>query len=100
MLRTPPLPEPSPDGPGPDEPIEPAPASPGSVRSARRLLRRKDRLQVGRFLAEGRQAVAEALARPGTVIEVLVSTDAVTAHQDLLNTADAVRHTGRRGLGP
>lgn len=78
MLRTPPLPEHSPDG-----PIEPEPASLGLVRSARRLLRRKDRLQTGEFLAEGRQAVIEALARPQTVVQLLVSAESVAAHQDL-----------------
>ncbi|HEY5822241.1 MAG TPA: RNA methyltransferase [Propionibacteriaceae bacterium] len=70
-----------------DEPIAPDPASAGLLRSARRLLRRKDRHEAGRFLAEGRQAVSEALARPGTAYEVLVSADAVERHQDLLNVA-------------
>lgn len=67
------------------------------LRSARRLLRRKDRLAAGEFLAEGRQAVWEALglqapsmemgAAPGTVRRVLVSEVAVADHQDLLNAA-------------
>ncbi len=57
------------------------------MRSARRLLRRKDRTESGRFLAEGRQAVSEALARPGTVVELLVSNDQVQRHQDLVNQA-------------
>ncbi len=57
------------------------------MRSARRLLRRKERLEAGRFIAEGRQAVAEALARPGTVLDLLVGTDVVARHQDLLETA-------------
>jgi TrmH family RNA methyltransferase len=57
------------------------------VRSARRLLRRKERLATGRFLAEGRQAVAEALARPGTVLDLLVGEDTVSRHQDLLRVA-------------
>lgn len=57
------------------------------LRSARRLLRRKDRHEVGRFLAEGRQAVSEALASPGTAYEVLVSEDTVGRHQDLLEVA-------------
>jgi TrmH family RNA methyltransferase len=51
------------------------------------LLRRKDRTESGRFLAEGRQAVSEALGRPSTVIELLVSDEAVARHQDLLNQA-------------
>lgn len=70
-----------------DEPITPAPASLGLLRSARRLLRRKDRVDSGRFLAEGRQAVGEALARPGTVLDLLVADDTVDRHQDLLNVA-------------
>ncbi len=70
-----------------DEPIAPAPASLGLLRSARRLLRRKDRTESGRFLAEGRQAIAEALGRPGTVLELLVSVDTTERHQDLLNVA-------------
>lgn len=57
------------------------------MRSARRLLRRKDRASSAEFLAEGRQAVAEALARPGTVADLLVGTDVVERHQDLLNVA-------------
>lgn len=57
------------------------------LRSARRLLRRKDRLALGEFLAEGRQAVSEALAADGVVRRVLVGETAVDAHQDLLNTA-------------
>jgi TrmH family RNA methyltransferase len=52
------------------------------------LLRRKERVASGQFLAEGRQAVTEALRRPGTVLDLLVGTDAVERHQDLLNVAD------------
>ena len=59
------------------------------MRSARRLLRRKERVTSGQFLAEGRQAVAEALRRPGTVLDLLVATDAVERHQDLLDLAGA-----------
>lgn len=66
------------------EPIAPAPASRAQLRSARRLLRRKDRTQTRRFLAEGRQAVSEALRSPGTVLDLLVSAEAVDRHQDLL----------------
>ena len=57
------------------------------MRSARRLLRRKERDASGRFLAEGRQAVAEALARPGTVIDLLVGADILERHPDLLHAA-------------
>jgi len=59
------------------------------VRSARRLLRRKERAALGRFLAEGRQAVSEALSRPGTVLDLLVAADVVERHQDLLRLAAA-----------
>ncbi|MFT4165758.1 MAG: RNA methyltransferase [Microlunatus sp.] len=57
------------------------------LRSARRLLRRKDRLTAGEFLAEGRQAVSEALAAAGVVRRVLVGESSVDAHQDLLHAA-------------
>jgi TrmH family RNA methyltransferase len=50
-------------------------------------LRRKDRLATREFLAEGRQAVSEALATAGVVRRVLVSQSAVDQHQDLLRTA-------------
>ena len=57
------------------------------MRSARRLLRRKDRRATGEFLAEGRQAVSEALAADGVVRRLLVAEAAVDDHQDLLRTA-------------
>jgi TrmH family RNA methyltransferase len=56
------------------------------LRSARRLLRRKERLVAEEFLAEGRQAVTEALAVPGVVRRILVAEPAVGLHQDLLRT--------------
>ena len=45
------------------------------VRAARRLTRRSFRAELGRFLAEGPQAVREALAAPGLVHEVLALPD-------------------------
>ena len=57
------------------------------LREARRLLRRKDRQQARRFLAEGRQAASEALRRPDTVIELIVAADCVDRHSDLLTIA-------------
>ena len=57
------------------------------LRAARRLLRRKDRELARRFLAEGRQATAEALRRPGTVIELIVADDSVDQHHQLLQEA-------------
>jgi RNA methyltransferase, TrmH family len=62
-------------------------ASQAMLRGARRLLRRKDRYLARRFLAEGRQAVSEALGRPGTVIEMIVADDGVGQYQELLSTA-------------
>jgi TrmH family RNA methyltransferase len=50
-------------------------------------LRRKDRLAAGEFLAEGRQAVSEALASDGVVRRLLVAEAALDHHQDLLRAA-------------
>ena len=63
------------------------------LRAARRLLRRKERQLARRFLAEGRQAISEALDRPGTVVELIVADDSVARHFDLVNTAS---HAGIR----
>jgi RNA methyltransferase, TrmH family len=57
------------------------------LRGARRLLRRKERGLARRFLAEGRQAISEALRRPGAVIELIAADDSVDRHRDLVNTA-------------
>lgn len=51
----------------------PLTARSGRVRSARRLLRRRDRVERRLFLAEGPQAVGEALAEPGVVREVFAT---------------------------
>jgi len=60
--------------------------------AARKLTRRSGRDAAGLFLAEGRQAVAEALADPDRVREVLVTVAAASAHRDLLaGTAVPVR---------
>jgi RNA methyltransferase, TrmH family len=67
--------------------IDLAALSQGRLRSARRLLRRKERQLVRRFLAEGRQAISEALRRPGTVLELIVGDDSIGRHLDLLTTA-------------
>lgn len=56
------------------------------VVAARRLLRRKDRDQHGRFLAEGQQAVREAVAA-GAVVELFVTSGARTRHTDLVEAA-------------
>jgi TrmH family RNA methyltransferase len=54
--------------------------------AARKLTRRSGRDAAGLFLAEGRQAVAEALADPDGVREVLVTEAAADAHRDLLGS--------------
>ncbi|MGY1814977.1 TrmH family RNA methyltransferase [Blastococcus sp. SYSU D00820] len=59
----------------------------GRVAAARKLTRRAGRDAAGLFLAEGRQAVAEALADPGGVREVLATEAAARAHADLLGGA-------------
>ncbi|MDQ2750323.1 MAG: RNA methyltransferase [Actinomycetota bacterium] len=55
--------------------------------SARRLTSRKDRRETGRFLAEGPQAVREAL-RAGVVLELFATADALARDVDLLSDAD------------
>ena len=57
------------------------------MRSARRLLRRKERSAGGEFLAEGRPAVSEALVADGVVQRLLVAESAIGQHQDLLRAA-------------
>ena len=76
-------------GPILNEAIDLAAASQGTLRSARRLLRHKERQSVRRFLAEGRQAISEALRRPGTVLELIVADESVRRHHDLLTTASS-----------
>jgi TrmH family RNA methyltransferase len=56
----------------------------GRVAAARKLTRRPGRDDAGAFLAEGRQAVAEALAAPGVVREVFATEAAAVAAADLL----------------
>jgi TrmH family RNA methyltransferase len=51
--------------------------------SARRLTSRKDRRETGRFLAEGPQAVREAL-RAGVVLELFATAAAIARDSDLL----------------
>jgi RNA methyltransferase, TrmH family len=57
------------------------------LRAARRLQRRKDRQSDRRFLAEGRQAISEALHRPGAVAQLIVADVSVDRHRDLIRTA-------------
>ena len=55
--------------------------------AARKLTRRSGRDDAGFFLAEGRQAVAEALADPAGVREVFATVAAASTHRDLLSGA-------------
>lgn len=57
--------------------------------AARRLHRRRDREATGRFLAEGPQAVREALARPGTVLELFGTPAALDRYRELAAQAAA-----------
>lgn len=59
------------------------------VQAARRLGKRAFRAREGRFLAEGPQAVREAVDRPGTVVELFVTREASGRHDDLLRAAAA-----------
>jgi TrmH family RNA methyltransferase len=62
----------------------------GRVKAARRLTRRADRAASRLFLAEGPQAVREALGVPGCVREVFAVADVATRHPGLAE--DAGRH--------
>ncbi|PZG00381.1 TrmH family RNA methyltransferase [Micromonospora deserti] len=57
------------------------------VVAARRLQRRRDREASGRFLAEGPQAVREALARPGVVTELFGTPAALDRNAELAAAA-------------
>jgi TrmH family RNA methyltransferase len=57
------------------------------VVAARRLHRRRDRDATGRFLAEGPQAVREALARPDVVTELFGTPTALDRHAELAAAA-------------
>jgi TrmH family RNA methyltransferase len=59
------------------------------VVAARKLTRRAGRDAAGLFLAEGRQAVVEALADPAGVREVFVTEAAADAHRELLASSPA-----------
>ena len=59
----------------------------GRVKIARRLATRAFRVKTGEFLAEGPQAVREALAEPGVVIEVFATVDATERYPELVGQA-------------
>lgn len=67
----------------------PLTARSGRVRAARRLARRASRAEHRRFLAEGPQAVREALARDGCVTEVFAASEVAAQHPDLHAAAEA-----------
>lgn len=74
-----------------------SPAGPYTRRTPRvagavRLKRRRDRDTTGRFLAEGPQAVREALARHGTVRELFTTAPGAVRYPELVETA------GRTGV--
>ncbi|MFC7331279.1 TrmH family RNA methyltransferase [Marinactinospora rubrisoli] len=59
------------------------------IKGARRLAKRAFRQRERRFLAEGPQAVREALARPGVVHELYTTAEATQRHADLVAAASA-----------
>jgi TrmH family RNA methyltransferase len=58
--------------------------------AARRLTRRTGRRDAGRFLAEGAQAVREALRDPEVVVELFVTAEAARRHGEIVGTARSV----------
>ncbi|GLU48128.1 TrmH family RNA methyltransferase [Nocardiopsis ansamitocini] len=59
------------------------------IKGARRLAKRAFRQRERRFLAEGPQAVREALAQPGVVHELYSTAEALQRHADLVHVAEA-----------
>jgi RNA methyltransferase, TrmH family len=58
--------------------------------AARRLTRRQPRREAGRFLAEGTQAVREALGRPKVVLSIFASAEALERNAELVEAARAL----------
>ncbi|HEY7486558.1 MAG TPA: RNA methyltransferase [Streptosporangiaceae bacterium] len=58
------------------------------VKAARRLAKRAFRRRERRFLAEGPQAVREALELPGVLLELFTTTEAEARHADLITRAE------------
>jgi RNA methyltransferase, TrmH family len=71
-------------------PPPPPPPPPGPVRAARRLTKRAFRQRERAFLAEGPQAVTEALACGAEVSELFVTVPARSRHHDLVATAESL----------
>ncbi len=61
------------------------------VKAARKLTRRAARTSLRKFLAEGPQAVREALAVAGCVVEIFASSEDKDRHRDLHATAQTAR---------
>jgi RNA methyltransferase, TrmH family len=70
------------------EPVRALTSRSSRVKNARRLARRASRTEHRLFLAEGPQAVREALSRPGCVREVFALPDAARAHPDVRSAVD------------
>ena len=68
------------------------------VVAARRLQRRRDRDETGLFLAEGPQAVREALVVPGRVTDLFATVEAVERYADLVAAAAHVSPIDDDGL--
>jgi TrmH family RNA methyltransferase len=58
--------------------------------AARRLTSPRVRRETGRFLAEGAQAVREALGRPHTVVELFATADGLVRNDDIVRLASSV----------
>src|SRR6476620_8845946 len=69
------------------------------IAAARKLTRRAGRDAAGLFLAEGRQAVAEALADPAGVREVFATEASAAAHHELLAPAPVRLVTEKAAAG-
>lgn len=65
----------------------------GRIKRARRLATRRFRAETGEFLAEGPQAVREALAVPDVTLEVFATATAEERHPRLRRSADAASVT-------
>lgn len=70
---------------------QPMTARSARVKAARKLTRRASRTSARRFLAEGPQAVREALAVAGCAVEIFASADDEDRHRDLHTTAKAAQ---------
>ncbi len=68
------------------------------VKQARRLSRRSERSERRLFLVDGPQGVEGALGRPGCVVEVFATPEAVARYADLLHAAPEVTLVDERAL--